>query len=73
MAGVETTVEAGHIDSSAQYPDKVSAYPPSVGDRVEEIRRRRDAAKSLGEKAEWCVELEEAIGGRPPTRGQGAR
>jgi hypothetical protein len=36
-------------------------------ERVLEIKRMRDQAKTLREMGEWCVELEEAMGGRPPT------
>jgi len=32
------------------------------------LRTMRDRALSLREMGEWCVEIEEALGGRPPTR-----
>jgi hypothetical protein len=35
---------------------------------IDHIRLARDNAPTLREMAEWCVEYEEAIGGRPPTR-----
>lgn len=38
-------------------------------DTLMRVRRERDSAQSLREASELCVELEELIGGRPPTRG----
>lgn len=35
------------------------------------LQKMRDGSKSLREMGEWCVAIEEAMGGRPPTRGFG--
>jgi hypothetical protein len=32
------------------------------------LKTARDMSSSLREMAEWCVEIEEMMGGRPPTR-----
>lgn len=36
---------------------------------LQRLRSLRDSAASLREAAELCVVIEEALGGRPPTRG----
>ena len=39
-----------------------------VMSHLSRLGQLRDASASLREQAEWCVEIEEAMGGRPPTR-----
>jgi hypothetical protein len=43
--------------------------PATLAEELERLRRMRDGSKSLREMGEWCVAIEEAMGGRPPTRG----
>jgi hypothetical protein len=45
-----------------------AAEPGTLEDELMRLRRLRDGACSLREMAEWCVAIEEAMGGRPPTR-----
>jgi hypothetical protein len=67
MACLGTTETAGHPQghSLRAAHDGVEI---SLHDELMRLKALRDGSKSLREMSEWCVEIEEAMGGRPPTR-----
>jgi hypothetical protein len=68
MATQETP--AGRADRELAHPDAVDGGLKDAIDReLFRLKALRDTAPSLRGMAEWCVELEETMGGRPPTRG----
>jgi len=71
LGAVVPETEEKTMELAVDQPDRTEHEKMPLRDEIiNEIRDRRDRADSLCEAAEWSVAYEEAIGGRPPTRGE---